>query len=584
MNATPQQTNRSQPAKKLIGEILVELGYLTEPDLQAALIEAKKNNEVLGMSLIRNSRVTTEQLGHALSVQFNTKYVSVSKMEADPELLEILPEEFMREHEIIPIAKERGKLVVATTNPNNRDAIDEITFITGIRPIITITPYIEFQEFYTKYLGDISSSHNLINEITSSVKKDEEGGIDIAIQRDAEMSDASNPLVKLVNSIIEEAIERNASDVHIEPRNKKYLVRFRIDGILRTILDVPQNMEASFVTRIKVMSRMDIAEHRRPQDGRFTMAYKNVEYNLRVNTLPVNEGREKIVLRILRPSKNIANFESLGFSEEDTKKLKYLYQSPHGIILVCGPTGSGKTTTLYTVLNQINDDIRNISTVEDPVELSIEGLNQSQVNPKADFTFATSMRALLRQDPDVIMVGEIRDYETLEAAVHAALTGHLVFSTIHSNTTAATITRMIEMGAASNLIGSALVGVVAQRLARTICPYCKTTYEATPQEKKLLFPYQEDKQSQNVVLHKGSGCELCSNSGYLGRSGIYEIMLIDREVRQLINDSHSDLEIEDAAISAGMKTLGMNGRAKVLAGETTVEEIIRVLGVNLGGQ
>jgi type IV pilus assembly protein PilB len=251
---------------------------------------------------------------------------------------------------------------------------------------------------------------------------------------------------------------------------------------------------------------------------------------------------------------------------------------------VCGPTGSGKTTTLYTVLQRINDDIRNICTVEDPVELQIEGLNQSQVNPKADYTFASSMRALLRQDPDVIMVGEIRDYETLEAAVHAALTGHMVFSTIHSNTTAATITRMIEMGAASNLIGSALVGVLAQRLVRNICPYCKVAYDASEAEKELLFPYDEDRRVDRVVLYKGDGCELCMNTGYSGRCGVYEILIVDREIRQLINDSHSDLEIEDAAIAAGMRTLGMNGRAKVLAGVTTIEEVIRVLGVNLGGQ
>jgi type IV pilus assembly protein PilB len=451
-----------------------------------------------------------------------------------------------------------------------------------MRPLVTVTTQIEYVEFCKKHLGNANS---LRDEISSfSVQMNESGPeVDIRQRQDAELTDASNPLVKLVSSIIEEGIERNASDIHIEPRPKKYLVRFRVDGILRTILDVPQNMEASFVTRIKVMARMDIAEHRRPQDGRINIKYKGVDYNLRVNTLPVNDSREKIVIRILRPSKNISDFQSLGLDDEDARKLELLYQSPYGIILVCGPTGSGKTTTLYTVLQRINDDIRNICTVEDPVELQIEGLNQSQVNPKADYTFASSMRALLRQDPDVIMVGEIRDYETLEAAVHAALTGHLVFSTIHSNTTAATITRMIEMGAASNLIGSALAGVLAQRLVRNICPYCKVAYEASQSEKDLLFPYDEERRKSSLTLYRGQGCELCMNSGYAGRSGIYEVLVVDREIRQLINDSHSDLEIEDAAIAAGMKTLSMNGRAKVVAGITTVEEVTRVLGVNLGG-
>jgi type IV pilus assembly protein PilB len=582
-NAQPVQPSNS-PSQKRIGEILIEAGFITEADLSTALMESRKNNQPIGHILVLANKITSEQLGKALSIQFGVKYANVANMPANRALLELLPEEFMREKQVLPIAKERGRLVVAMVNPANREAIDEITFITGMRPLVTVTPHIEFYEFFTKHLGDLSSQ-SLLNEVSNvSTRIAEAIEVDIREQRDAELSDASNPLVKLVNSIVEEAIERNASDIHIEPRNKKYLVRFRVDGILRTILDVPHNMEASFVTRIKVMARMDIAEHRRPQDGRITIKYKGVEYNLRVNTLPVSEGREKIVIRILRPSKSISDFQSLGFDQEDIAKLEYLYKAPYGIILVCGPTGSGKTTTLYTILQKINDDIRNICTVEDPVELSIEGLNQSQVNPKADYTFASSMRALLRQDPDVIMVGEIRDYETLEAAVHAALTGHLVFSSIHSNTTSATITRMIEMGAASNLIGSALVGVLAQRLVRNICPYCKTSYEASEAEKALLFPYDEAKRVSTVTLYKGKGCELCMNTGYSGRTGIYEILIVDREIRQLINDSHSDLEIEDAAIAAGMRTLAMNGRAKALAGVTTVEEIVRVLGVNLGGQ
>jgi type IV pilus assembly protein PilB len=573
-----------RPTRKRIGEILQDAGLITEVDLTAALDESRKNNQFIGLTLVRNGKITVEQLGQALSVQFGIKYANINKITIDKLLLDLLPEEFIREKQVVPIGKERGRLVVAMVNPTNREIIDEITFITGMRPLVTVTTQLEYVEFCNKHLSGVSSS-SLRDEISSfSGQMAEPSQVDLRQQRDAELSDPTNPLVKLVNSIIEEGIERNASDIHIEPRPKKYLVRFRVDGILRTILDVPQNMEASFVTRIKVMARMDIAEHRRPQDGRITIKYKGADYNLRVNTLPVSDSREKIVIRILRPSKNISDFQSLGFDTDDVNKLEYLYKSPYGIILVCGPTGSGKTTTLYTVLQRINDDIRNICTVEDPVELQIEGLNQSQVNPKADYTFASSMRALLRQDPDVIMVGEIRDYETLEAAVHAALTGHLVFSTIHSNTTSATITRMIEMGAASNLIGSALVGVLAQRLVRNICPYCKVPYEAEGWEKTLLFPYDEDQRENKVLLYKGQGCELCMNSGYSGRSGIYEILIVDREIRQLINDSHSDLEIEDAAIAAGMKTLSMNGRAKVLAGVTTVEEVTRVLGVNLGGQ
>jgi len=574
-------------AKQRIGEILLATGIISDEDLAAALVESKRTGQFLGMTLVKSGKITSEQLGQALAGQFGVKYVNVTKLEIEKSIIDLLPEEFIRDNQVIPIAKERGRLVVAMTNPANREAIDEITFITGMRPLVMATTHVEYLEFCNKYLNDLGTNSlreeivNMSGQLVEQAQAQQQ--VDLRQQRDAEMSDASNPLVKLVNSIIEEGIERNASDIHIEPRPKKYLVRFRVDGILRTILDVPQNMESSFVTRIKVMARMDIAEHRRPQDGRITIKYKGLEYNLRVNTLPVSDTREKIVIRILRPSKNITDFSALGFDESDIKKLEYLYKSPYGIILVCGPTGSGKTTTLYTVLQRINDDIRNICTVEDPVELQIEGLNQSQVNPKADYTFASSMRALLRQDPDVIMVGEIRDYETLEAAVHAALTGHLVFSTIHSNTTSATITRMIEMGAASNLIGSALVGVMAQRLVRNICPYCKVPYEADMKERELLFPYDEERRHQRLILYKGQGCDLCMNSGYAGRSGIYEILIVDREIRQLINDSHSDLEIEDAAIAAGMKTLAMNGRGKVIAGITSLDELTRVMGVNLGG-
>lgn len=577
---TPKRT-----ARRRIGEILQESGLITEQDLTDALAASKQSGQFIGLILVKTGKITPEQLGQSLAVQYGLKYVNIVKMPINPELMELLPAEFIVEKQVLPIAKERGRLVVAMVNPANREIIDEITFITGMRPLVTVTTSIEFLEFCNKNLADSSTTSikEGISSLSGQLREQNKQLDNIQQQREAELTDNSNPLIKLVNSIIEEGIERNASDIHIEPRPKKYLVRFRVDGILRTILDVPQNMEASFVTRIKVMARMDIAEHRRPQDGRITIKYKNAEYNLRVNTLPVSDNREKIVIRILRPSKNISDFKALGFDEEDIRKLEYLYKSPHGIILVCGPTGSGKTTTLYTVLQRINDDIRNICTVEDPVELQIEGLNQSQVNSKADYTFASSMRALLRQDPDVIMVGEIRDYETLEAAVHAALTGHLVFSTIHSNTTAATITRMIEMGAASNLIGSALVGILAQRLVRNICPYCQVAYEATEVEKAMLLNSAEAKRMDKLILYKGKGCELCMNSGYAGRSGVYEILIIDREIRQLINDSHSDLDIEDAAIAAGMKSLGMNGRTKVLNGVTTLEEVTRVLGVNLGG-
>lgn len=566
----------------MLGEILIEAGWITQADVQEALVESKKTGQYIGAVLVRRNKITKEQLGKALAKQYQVQYVALGNVEIDQSLTSLLPEEFIRENQVLPIAKEGGKLVVAMVDPKNRRVIDEITFITGMRPHVLVTTSLEFTDTFNRLIQQ-GAATSLLDEISEMATQTQETREDLMRQQQlAEMFDTSNPLVKLVNSIIEEGIEKNASDIHIESRDKSCVVRFRIDGILRSILEIPSNMETSFMTRIKVMARMDIAEHRRPQDGRIGMTYKGTEYNLRVNTLPVGEGREKICIRILRPSKNITDFTDLGFSHSDIKKIETLYKSPYGIVLVCGPTGSGKTTTLYTILHKINEETRNISTVEDPIELRIEGLNQSQVNPKAEFTFALALRALLRQDPDVIMVGEIRDLETLEAAIHAALTGHLVFSTIHANTTAATVTRLVEMGAEPSMICAALMGVIAQRLARTICDNCKIKYEASDEEKALIFPKNPEQQKKPLYLHKGKGCNLCGNTGYAGRAGLYEVMMMDRRIRQLISQHKLDMDIEDAAVAGGMKTLHISGLELLLKGKTTVDELIRVLGPTLG--
>lgn len=582
---THSQTPSGEPTQrgqKLLGELLVEAGWVSDQDIEESLAESKKTGQYLGAVLVRKSKITKEQLGKALAKQFNIKYISLGSIEIDKSLLTLIPEEFMRENQVLPIAKEGGKLVVAMVDPRNRRVFDEITFITGMRPQALVTTSIEFNETFNKIVQQ-GAATSLIDEITViSTQASDSREDQIRQQQHAEMMDTSNPLVKLVNSIIEEGIEKNASDIHVEARDRSCVIRFRVDGILRTILEIPPNMESSFLTRIKVMARMDISEHRRPQDGRISMGYKGTEYNLRVNTMPIGEGKEKIVIRILRPSKNITDFADLGINASDTKKIELLYKSPYGIVLVCGPTGSGKTTTLYTILHKINDEIRNISTVEDPIELRIAGLNQSQVNAKAEFTFATALRALMRQDPDVIMVGEIRDLETLESAIHASLTGHLVFSTVHANTSAATVTRLVEMGVEPSMICSALLGVIAQRLARTLCESCKYAYEATPEEKALIFPKSPERQQKSLTLYKGKGCNLCGNSGHSGRAGLYEIMIIDRKIRQLVSEHKLDIEIEDAAVAAGMKTLYISGLELLLKGKTSVEELIRVLGANLG--
>jgi type IV pilus assembly protein PilB len=558
---------------------------------------AQQQKVTFDEQVLNEGLLSKEQLIQIISRCFSAKYYSLENVEPNLQLLDIIPEDIIEEKQVVPVANAHGRLVIAMVNPTDRSAMDEVTFLTGIRPQVVSTLPMDFQKWMRKFeaqqsvraRGNKEKTQELLNQLQSASKtklSEQAQRIDnIKAMGEAEVQDTSDPLVKFVNSLLIQGIVQGASDLHIEPRAEHYVVRFRSDGVLKAVLDIPQSMENAVITRLKVMSKMDISDHRRPQDGRMSITYKRTEYNIRVNTLPVTEGREKMVMRILRPSNQITDFRKLGFSDADSNKIELMYKAPYGIVLVCGPTGSGKSTTLYTILNKINSEIINISTVEDPVELKIEGLNQSQVNPKADFTFASSMRALLRQDPDVIMVGEIRDYETLEAGIHAALTGHLVFSTIHANSTATTITRMLEMGASSSLIAAALNGVVAQRLVRGLCPHCKEARPANATEQDILFQFEKDesKKIKDPTIYVAKGCDHCKQSGYSGRIGLYEIMMIDRDLRHLIASQVNELELEDAAMAAGMVTLGMCARTKILEGVVDFAEIERVLGPFRGG-
>jgi len=373
-----------------------------------------------------------------------------------------------------------------------------------------------------------------------------------------------------------------ASDIHIEPRLDCYTVRYRIDGILRRVLDLPNKVESSLIARFKVLSRMNIAEHRRTQDGTFTVKYNGISYDFRINTLPV-AGKEKMVIRILAPAASIKTEDRViklaGGTEEDLERINKMVAAPNGIILAVGPTGSGKTTTLYSVLKSLNNEGVNITTLEDPVEIKIDGLNQSQINPKAGITFASCMKAILRQDPDIILIGEIRDFETLETAVAAALTGHLVLSTLHTNSAAATITRLIQMGAADYLISSTLTGIIAQRLVRRLCPKCKEAYNPSLEEAKLVVANpEEQREFMKRTIYRPKGCFDCNNEGYKGRIGCYEVMLINKEIKKMIAHSAHDVEIEEAAVGMGMKTLQASCLGHILRGETTITEFVRVLG------
>jgi type IV pilus assembly protein PilB len=400
---------------------------------------------------------------------------------------------------------------------------------------------------------------------------------------DEELKDATGSVAKFVNQIITTAIDAKVSDIHIEPRLDGYQVRYRKDGMLKRTLEIPPKVESSVIARFKVLSRMNIAEHRRPQDGTFSMKYNNSSYDFRINTLPVGV-KEKVVIRVLAPavSLNAADKEInlIGGTDEDIEKIKIMTSCPNGIVLTSGPTGSGKTTTLYSVLKSLNSEHVNITTIEDPVEIRLEGINQSQINPKAGITFASCMRAILRQDPDIILVGEIRDYETLEIAISAALTGHLVLSTVHTNSAAATVTRLIEMGAKDYLVASTLSGVIAQRLVRRLCENCKEEYTPSIEEaKKILKDETQINEFMQKPIYKAVGCNVCEFSGYKGRLGVYEIMEINKEIKRLISNGAHDIDIEEAAIKSGMTTLQQSCLNHIISGYTTINEFVRVLGI-----
>ena len=577
-------------------QYFLENQLMTSGELDALNATSQQTGLPLEQLLINNGIINQATLVEILGGILNTKIVNLKEVPYnDMALLELLPDDLMEEKRLLPVSNNNGRLCIAMVDPLDRTTINEITFLTGVRPQVLACLEMEFREWWSKYesmqtikaRGSLEKQQELSLSLqaASDEKKERDASTttgvnldDIKQKAEAELQDNSNPLVKFVNSLIIQAIDMGASDLHVEPRVGKYEVRFRMDGVLKRIVEIPGSMENAIMTRLKVMAKLDIADKRRPQDGRMQMTYKNTDYNIRVSTLPVTDGREKMVMRILRPAKHITDFKKLGFSDTDVTNIEYLYKAPYGIVLVCGPTGSGKSTTLYTILNKINDEIINVSTVEDPVELKLEGINQSQVNSKADFTFASSMRALLRQDPDVIMVGEIRDYETLEAGIHAALTGHLVFSTIHANSSATTITRMLEMGASASLISAALNGVIAQRLVRSLCAQCKVPYQASDLEKLKLFTKQPDRLEEPLTIYKAVGCPMCKDSGYSGRQGLYEIMMVNRELRHLISAQASDLEIEDASIENGMTSLVECAKSKIVAGIADFVEIERVLG------
>lgn len=555
---------------------------VTEEQLLEALTKSKKTNTPIGSMLVTLGFITVDQLKDALSQQQGYSHVTAAQLNISEGVIKILPEDFIKENKLIPLASDGRFLDIGMINPDNKKALNEVVYLTGLRPRVLLMSYMEYKNCINKYFGRNRK------ETKEIIRKIEQEALEFEVEEslweqvEKELEDTSGTVANFATKIITDAIDMKASDIHIEPRLDCYTVRYRVDGILRRMLDLPNKVESSLIARFKVLSRMNIAEHRRTQDGTFTVKYNGISYDFRINTLPV-AGKEKMVIRILAPAASIKTEDKViklsGGTEEDLERIHKMVAAPNGIILAVGPTGSGKTTTLYSVLKSLNDEGVNITTLEDPVEIKIDGINQSQINPKAGITFASCMKAILRQDPDIILIGEIRDFETLETAIAAALTGHLVLSTLHTNSAAATITRLIQMGAEDYLISSTLTGIVAQRLVRRLCPKCKEGYHPSLEEAKLVVANPEEQaEFMKRTIYRPKGCFDCNNEGYKGRVGVYEVMLINKEIRKMIAHSAHDVEIEEAAVGMGMKTLQASCLGHILRGETTISEFVRVLG------
>lgn len=588
-----QQTASTKPSKqtpktfsemnKMVGDLFYHAGEITEVQLAEATEDSKKKMEPIGTTLYRMGYISLPRLKTALAEVFEQEVVTAEMFKDLDKNIKLLPEDFIRENKILPIFSDGKILKVGLVEPYNTSSLKEIVYITGQNPKPYIITSFEFEQTIDKYFSkEKKQSENILRKLEAEASQ---LSVEDSLweQIDKELQENSSTVAEFVTKILTDAIDLKASDIHIEPRLKNHVVRYRIDGILRHALDLPAKIEQPVLTRFKVLSRMNIAEHRRPQDGTFTISYKDKEYDFRINSLPVS-NKEKMVIRVLAPAVTLNSSEKeiklLGASQKDLQKIKKLISCPNGIILTSGPTGSGKTTTLYSILKNLNTEAVNITTIEDPIEIKLEGVNQSQVNVKAGITFASCMRAILRQDPDIILVGEIRDYETLEVAISAALTGHLVLSTVHTNSAASTLTRLIEMGAKDYLVSSTLMGVISQRLVRHLCADCKEEYYPTHDEAAQIFNDEEDIQKLMATkLYKAKGCGQCDMTGYKGRMGVYEILPISKEIRKLISQGAHDIEIEDAAIATGMKTLSQSCLNHILNGETTISEYVRVLGL-----
>ncbi|MFH1238829.1 MAG: type IV-A pilus assembly ATPase PilB [bacterium] len=562
-----------KPEKKRLGEMLVDAGLVTEAQIKEALKVQKETGNRLGKILVQKGIISEDNMISLLAEQLGIPRVNLSDYLIDPQIIALVPEDLARRYVLIPLFKVGDVLTVAMSDPSNVFVLDEVGYKVGcaVEPILATES--EIKKVIDQYYGMGGSS---IDDIAKEL--DEKlGGMELTDDTKVETSKLESiagetSVIKLVNMIIMEAIRDGASDIHIEPEQDVLRTRFRVDGVLHEASITPKHLQSAIVSRIKIMSELDIAERRLPQDGRFQVKVANRNIDMRVSTFPTVHG-ENVVMRILDTASVLFGMEQLGLSPNIFEAYQRLIRKPYGIILVTGPTGSGKTTTLYASLNTINSIDKNIITVEDPVEYRLKLIRQCQINPKAGLTFATGLRSILRQDPDIIMVGEIRDLETAEIAIQSALTGHLVFSTLHTNDAPSSVTRLIDMGVEPFLISSSVTGVIAQRLVRKICDECKKTYK--PSE-KLLKELGITEVKKELVFYKGEGCKKCLNNGYRGRIGIMELMTFNEKIREFIVEKASADVLKKAAQEAGMQTMREDGMYKALNGVTTIEEVLRV--------
>ncbi len=547
-----------------LGDLLVENGIITTKQLENALEKRTGTNKKIGEVLVEQGIVEESQISKILESQLGIPYIDLEKTYIDPELPRLIPEKMARQRIMIPVSLNDQTLTLAMMNPTDIYAIDDAKLSTGLN----IHPVIAGRQDIMSAIGlyyEKEESENALEEFDETYVTEVLEDLDEEVFANVERA----PVVKLLNAVIRQAIIMKASDIHIEPMEKYLRIRFRIDGELQEIMRPLKKSHSAMVTRIKIMGRMDIAEKRAPQDGRLEMEIDGAIYDMRISVMPTVYG-EKVMIRLLNRNAILLSKHELGFTTKNLETFDLIKQNPHGIILVTGPTGSGKTTTLYSVLQEINKINRNIITVEDPVEYRIDGINQIQVNLKAGLTFASGLRSILRQDPDVIMIGEIRDTDTAEIAIRAAITGHLVLATLHTNSTVSTISRLMDMGIEPYLISSATVGIMAQRLVKKICENCKESYEPGEKEKIMLnLP-------SGAVLYYGKGCNLCNHTGFRGRTGIHEIMPISNKIKFMIDKKMRSELIHNTALEEGMITLRQNCTELVLNGIISFDELLRV--------